>query len=71
MDKITDLKLQAFALWLAENHLYYSYIYEAWIDKSDKIFCKTTAELTKRYEKDTEEQYQQNDLTDVIFGQDH
>jgi hypothetical protein len=57
MDKLTDLKLQAFALWMAEKAIHYDYILEKWVGRSGAIVCNTPAELTRLYEKETEEQY--------------
>ena len=57
MDKLTDLKLQAFALWMAERGIAFYIKTEEWVDRAGNIVATKAADLTKLYEKETEEQY--------------
>ncbi len=57
MDTLTDLKLQAFALWIAENGIYFHPRTECWINSKGEIIADKASDLSKRYENEITEQY--------------
>jgi len=57
MDKLTDLKLQAFATWMAQRGIYYHARIESWVDMGGRVVAVSARQLTEEYERDLVEQY--------------